>query len=310
MTQAASGLLPSLRPNLLGIGAAKCGTTWFADQLSSHPDIFLPPQKELGALYYNDLEDRLDEYQAYFLGAEHAQVRCDFSVRYLSEPNASTAAARHTPDAKILVILRDPVDQVQSHYWHQVRQNFAQAKAVKPQPDIFHAMERFPRLLLEPALYGKHLRRWYELFPENRVLVLNYDDVAKDLPAALAKVWAFLDLAPAAVTLRETQAPNREGRRGVSPRGGLLGSIYPPLYSAVTHKPYQAAKRIFGVRRVEAVKRMLKLRQLAEAIFFEAGYPKLSPEDRLRLRAIFADDLKILDEELGFAPAAAWRIAP
>jgi hypothetical protein len=309
MTQVASGLHLSLRPNLLGIGAAKCGTTWFADQLSSHPDIFLPPQKELGALYYNDLEDRLDEYQAYFLGAEDAQVRCDFSVRYLSEPNASTAAARHTPDTKILVILRDPVDQVQSHYWHQVRQNFAQAKAVKPQPDIFEAIKRFPKLLLEPALYGKHLRRWHDLFPKDRILVLDYGEVAKDLPAALAKAWAFLDLAPMA-TRQETQAPSREGRRGVSPRGGLLGSIYPPLYSAVTHSPYQAAKRIFGVRRVEAVKRKLKLRQFAEAIFFKTGYPKLSPEDRLRLRTIFAEDLKILDEELGFAPAAAWRVAP
>ncbi|MFT5329593.1 MAG: hypothetical protein ACI9KA_000670 [Parasphingorhabdus sp.] len=310
MTQKdASGLQPSLRPNLLGIGAAKCGTTWFADQLSSHQDIFLPPQKELGALYYNDLEDRLQEYQAYFVGAEDARVRCDFSVRYLSEPNASAAAARHTPDTRVLVILRDPVDQVQSHYWHQVRQNFSQPKAVKPQPDIFEAIERFPKLLLEPALYGKHLRRWLERFPEDRVLVLDYGEVAKDLPAALAKVWAFLDLAPAA-TRQETQAPNREGRRGVSPRGGLLGSIYPPLYSAVTHKPYQAAKRIFGVRRVEAVKRKLKLRQFAEAIFFESGYPKLSLEDRLRLRAIFADDLKILDEELGFAPAAVWRVAP
>ena len=64
------------------------------------------------------------------------------------------------------------------------------------------------------------------------------------------------------------------------------------------------------MRRVEAVKRKLKLRQFAEAIFFESGYPKLSLEDRLRLRAIFADDLKILDEELGFAPAAVWRVAP
>jgi hypothetical protein len=309
MTHGASGLKPSLRPNLLGIGAAKCGTTWFADQLSSHPDIFLPPQKELGALYYNDLEERLDEYQAYFFGAGDARVRCDFSVRYLSEPNAPIAAARHTPDTKILVILRDPVDQVQSHYWHQVRQNFAQAKAVKPQPDIFEAMEKFPKLLLEPALYGKHLRRWREFFPEDRILILDYGEVVKDLPAALAKVWAFLGLAPAA-TLQETQVPNREGRRGVSPRGGWLGSIYPHLYSAVTHKPYQAAKRIFGVRRVEAVKRKLKLRQLAEALFFESGYPKLNPEERQRLRSIFADDLKILDEELLFAPAAVWRGAP
>lgn len=306
MTQQRSGLDPRLRPNLLGIGAAKCGTTWFAGQLARHPDIYMPPQKELGALYYNDLEDRLEEYQAYFRGAEEAKVRCDFSVRYLSEPNAPGASARHTPDARILVILRDPVDQVQSHYWHHVRQNFAQPKAVRPQPNIFEAIEHFPKLLLEPALYGKHLQRWRAHFPDDRILILDYGAVIRDLPAAMVKVCSFLGLSPPRPDQGRV-APSSDGRRGVSPRGGALSWLYPMLYSAVAHGPYQTAKRVFGVRRMETFKRRLRLRQAAESIFFKNGYEKLGPEDRIRLRSIFAEDLAILDEEIGFAPAVAWR---
>jgi hypothetical protein len=309
MTGAKLQLDPRRRPNLLGIGAAKCGTTWFASILSHHPNVFMPPQKELNALYYNDLDSRLREYEAYFRGGEEALIRCDFSVRYLSMPNSPSAAARYVPDAKIIAILRDPVDQVQSHYWHHRRQNFAEAKAVLPAPDIFEALERFPNLLLEPALYGKHIQRWRAHYPDSQIMLLNYRDVTQDLPGVLARLWAFLELQPPPKTLIEPGLPDRGGRRGVSPRGGALGRLYPTLYSAVTHGPYQSLKRMIGVRCVEAVKRMLKLREAAEAVFFKTGYPKLAPDERARLRAVFANDLAVLHEQVGFAPAARWRDA-
>lgn len=308
MNTSPPGLDRRRRPNLLGIGAAKCGTTWFANLLSRHPDIFMPPQKELNALYYNDLEDRLGEYQDYFRGGEDALVRLDFSVRYLSMPNAPSSAARYTPDAKIIAILRDPVDQLQSHYWHQRRQNFAQPQAIKPAPDIFEALERFPNLIREPALYGKHIQRWQARFPADRMLLLDYAEVTRDLPGVLDRVWAFLDLAPAPIADR-ADPPSRHGRRGVAPRSGLLGRMYPEIYSAVAHGPYQTMKRAFGVKRVEALKRQLKLREAAEAVFFTNGYPKLGLTERGRLRALFADDLALL-EDCGFAPAARWRNAP
>ena len=304
-------LNPSMRPNLLGIGGAKCGTTWFADQLSLHSDIYLPPQKELGALYYNDIKNRLQEYQDYFIGAEKFKFRCDFSVRYLSEFNAPAAAARYTPDAQIIVILRDPVDQIQSHYWHHVRQNFSQPKPVNPRPNLFEAIEDFPNLLLEPALYGKHLLRWHNYFPPERFLILDYNELRSDLASTLAKVCHFLDLPPFQISsYSKDSQPTRDGRRGVSPRGGILSTIYPFIYSAFTHGPYQSAKRIFGVRHVETVKRRLKLRESMEAIFFKSGYAKLNFQDRLKLRSIFSSDLKILENKIGFSPASSWSIAP
>ena len=97
--------------------------------------------------------------------------------------------------------------------------------------------------------------------------------------------------------------------QGVAPRGGALGKLYPKRYTAMARGPYQWAKHRFGVARMDGLKRRLKLRETAEAVFFQKGYPKLSPEDRIRLMNYFADDLALL-EHAGFVPAARWRAEP
>lgn len=303
-----AGLPVATRPNLLGIGAAKAGTTWFADVLATHPDIFVPPQKELNCLHYNDLDSRLQEYAAYFRGGEAARVRCDFSVRYLASPNAPGAAARLVPDARILAILRNPLDQVQSFYWHLRRQNFNHPTPVRPAPDLFAALERFPHLLVEPALYAKHLTRWLSVFPAERFFVIDYQDATSALPETLRLLWDFLEITHPKEAVAGNQSATADGRRGVQPRGGLLGQVYPVLYSTVTRGPYQQLKRAIGVRRVEALKRALRLRQSAEAIFFKSGYPKLDVSGRKRLYEIFKDDIEALGE-LGFVSVSGWRPA-
>lgn len=285
-------LPPQLRPNLLGIGAAKAGTTSLAEAIGRHPDIFMPPQKELNCLHYADLDARLDEYAAYFRDGRNARVRCDFSVRYLASARAPAAAARLTPDARILAVLRNPVDQVQSHYWHLLRQNFHQPSPLGRTPDLFEALERFPALLREPALYGKHLTRWLDHFPRAAFCVIDYTETAHNLPGVLGHLYRFLDLpdqdadAHAGVTMRR--------RRGVRPRGGVLGRVYPHIYSALARGPLQWLKQTVGVAAADRIKRSLRLRESAEAIFFKAGYPELDADGRRRLHGLLQDDLALL----------------
>lgn len=302
-----SRMRSAIRPNLLGIGAAKAGTTWLADILGRHEDIFMPPQKELHCLHYDDLDARLGEYADYFRGGERARIRCDFTVRYLNSPNAPKAAARVTPDAKILVVLRNPIDQVQSHYWHLRRQNFHQATAVDPAPDLFEALERFPELLREPALYAKHLKRWRAEFADDRLLIIDYDEMIAALPQVLDRLWAFLEIPPPRIPV-VNEGSNSAGRLGVEPRPGALGRIYPFVYSTVTRGPYQWLKRRIGVRRAETLSRTLRLRQVTEQVFFKPGYEKLGEADRRRLYEIFRSDI----EELGASgriDVGGWTLA-
>jgi hypothetical protein len=295
----------SLRPNFLGIGAAKAGTTRFAALLSRHPDIFMPPQKELNCLHYSDLDARLEEYADYFRGAEQARVRCDFSVRYLASPLAPQAAARLLPDAKIMAILRNPVDQVQSHYWHLRRQNFHQRRPLANPPALFEALERFPDLLLEPARYAKHLQRWLDCFPQSAVLLIDHALATHSPGEALDSVWRFLGLDADASGVDMSPA-SQQSRRGVHPRNDLLGRIYPHVYTALTRGPYQSLKNVVGVQAAESLKRRLRLREVAEAVFFKPGYPPLDHEGRCRLFEMFEHDVRALGA-LTEIDVEAWR---
>jgi len=293
-------------PNLLCIGAAKCGTTWLANVLCSHPDIYLPPQKELNILHYQDIDERLHEYKGYYAGIERESIRADFSVRYLASPRAPAASARLIPKAKILVVLRNPVDQVQSHYWHLRRQNFHQAEPVQPAPDIFSALERYPDLLLEPALYGKHIQRWLEHFPRDQLLVMHNRDLFKDTDKVLSSICEFLEIRPFNFSQVIEKTTATEGRAGVQPREGMAGKIFPKLYVAVTRGPYLWLKRRAGVQAAESLKRILRLRQVSEAVFFKSGYPKLDPSERLRLQQYFTSDSALLNS-LGFLDTSEWQ---
>lgn len=307
MTVSAS-LAANLRPNLICLGAAKTGTTALASVLGAHPDIFMPPQKELNALHYDGLYDRLDEYMAYFRDARGAAVRCDFSVRYLASPNAPAAAARLTPDAGLMVILRNPIDQIQSHYWHLRRQNFHQVRPVSPPPDLFEALDLYPDLLLEPALYGKHLERWLALFPRNRLLVLDSLDLARDLQGVLDRICDFAGVDRFDFTMAANETSAQDGRAGVQPRGGLAGRLFPLLYVGVARGPYAWIKRMVGVRRTDQLKRLLRLREASEALFFKSGYPRLDQAGRRRLHAWLAEDRLRLDA-LGVIDTSRWSVA-
>lgn len=286
------------RPNLLCIGAPKCGTTWLSGLLAAHPQIFIPPQKELNVLHYNDCAERLGEYEAYFKGVS-VDWRGDFSVRYLSSPNAPMNAVRHLGEGvKLLCVVRDPIEQVVSHYWHLRRQNFHQVKPVSPAPGLLEAITAFPDLLREPVLYFKHLSRWLEHFPREQLLVVDYHQLVDRTSDTLRDIQRFLNVEPdleiGADTELSRPSSDSDPRRGVQPRSGLAAKIYPRLYSIVSRGPFQWFKRQFGVRAAEGVKRKLHLSQWSQKLFFRPGYPEPCEDERLAILAIVAQDQKAL----------------
>ncbi|MEL6978191.1 MAG: sulfotransferase [Pseudomonadota bacterium] len=271
---------PELRPTLLCIGAAKAGTTWLAGALSAHPDVFIPPRKELNALHYADFDERLWDYAAAFKGGKEALARGDFSPRYLASPRAAARAASYAPEARILLIARNPIDQIQSHYWHLRRQNFHQTRPITPAPSLLEALDRFPELLLEPARYGAHYAAWAARFAPERRLVVRFETMIAAPAAALARICAFLSIEPR--DLAPCAPKGGAAREGVSPKGGALGALYPPLY-ALGRRGLGAAKRVIGLERADALARRLRLRAMAERVFFEPGYAPVCAETRARL---------------------------
>jgi hypothetical protein len=114
--------IDEIRPNAFVIGQPRAGTTSLHDYFLDHPDVFVPYSKETN--YYSHWSEacfgrgglRYEDYLMYFIDAEQETIRCDISPFYVSEPGVALRIYRDTPHAKILLILRDPINLIISKY--------------------------------------------------------------------------------------------------------------------------------------------------------------------------------------------------
>ena len=127
-----------LKPNLFIIGAMKCGTTSLHTYLGDHPDILMCPMKE-PSHFVNSEELRIvwpgpsrpsfgnteKDYCDLFRGGEGKLVRGESSTAYTKLHKVTGVAKRiydFNSDAKLIYIMRDPIERTISHYWHAVDQ--------------------------------------------------------------------------------------------------------------------------------------------------------------------------------------------
>jgi hypothetical protein len=111
------------------IGAAKCGTTALADMLDTHPDIDVSTPKETNFFTDPGIKKGFDWYESRFPQNSEATYRVDASVSYSAgweggSENIAERIAKFSPDAKIIYVIRDPIERTRSAYWHAVRSGY------------------------------------------------------------------------------------------------------------------------------------------------------------------------------------------
>src|SRR5258708_35856410 len=112
------GRPPGRLPDFVIIGAAPSGTTWVARQLRLHPEIHVAPQKEVNFFEQDaNFERGPDWYRAQFLRARSGQRVGEATPAYMMVPRAAERMAALIPDARLIAILRNPVDRAYSLYW-------------------------------------------------------------------------------------------------------------------------------------------------------------------------------------------------
>ncbi|PZS12625.1 MAG: hypothetical protein DLM57_18480 [Pseudonocardiales bacterium] len=178
-------------PDYVGVGVQRCGTSWWQSLIEQHPDV---ASLGLGAkeLHFFDsfwarevgTED-IERYCAHFLRRPGYCVG-EWTPRYLYDPWAVPALLRAAPQARLLVLLRDPVQRFQSGLRHA-----AQRTGTLSADDVTAAFGR--------GLYGAQLGRLLEHVPRRQVLVLQFERCCRDTPAMLAETFDFLSLEPAEV---------------------------------------------------------------------------------------------------------------
>ena len=168
----------SFRIDFIVIGAAKAGTTWLADNLRNHPQIFLPEKKEL--IYFNKTmqfgrdirnyryEKPVSWYHAFFENARPDQIKGEISPHYLTSTEAIKKIYQYNPDIKLLITLRNPVEVVYSSYYFSI-----QIGEIKSLPfDV--AIKKHNRIL-NSGFYFKYLNifKTHQLAEQHAALLLS-----------------------------------------------------------------------------------------------------------------------------------------
>ncbi len=179
----------SFKIDFAGIGAKKAATSWLARCLSEHPEIYLPPSKELHFFSLDKkYEKGLNFYKSYFKGCAENQIKGEFSTSYLSNKEAPERLKKCYPNVKIIVILRDLTYRAFSHFKHLMSKG-----KISKDAKITEAADRFPNIIAD-GMYSKYLRKWLREFSTDKILILFFDDIKENPKKVLEKTFNFLDV--------------------------------------------------------------------------------------------------------------------
>lgn len=187
-------------PDSLLIGAQKCGTTYlYTNLVQQHPFVQGALKREVH--FFNTGERRGGEraYREHFAPRERGKVVVEKSPNYLFFPNTAKEAHKVVPNAKLMVLLRNPVDRAYSHYHHSKRlgretlsfeealEREPQRIAVDPEEVAFRAFSYKAK-----GLYADHLAEWLRFFDREQMLVLKSEDMYENPREVFGTAQRFL----------------------------------------------------------------------------------------------------------------------
>jgi hypothetical protein len=194
-------------PDFLILGAQKAGTTALYAYLRWHPQVTGPSFKEVS--FFDRHYVRGERwYRAHMPVRRSGVVVGEASPSYLFHPLAAERVARMLPSARLIALLRNPVDRAFSHYQHEValgREQLSFEEALDREDERMQG--ELERMLADPAYfshawwnytyaargrYAEQLERWYDAFPRDRLLVLLTDELAADTAGAYRRTLDFL----------------------------------------------------------------------------------------------------------------------
>ena len=197
-------------PNFFIIGANKAGTTSLHHYCAQHPDIFMSRIKE--PMFFTARPEplvkpkeatlgkpfnafTLKEYAALFSGATEEMLG-ESSTAYLANPGKSALWIRKMiPDAKLIVVLRNPLERAYSNYKMYKAKNLDERSFEEAVlTEIEDGPKRLPqgKRYLHLGLYGKQISLFYRYFSQDQVFIGDYDELNSNSVDFLQKVFGFL----------------------------------------------------------------------------------------------------------------------
>ena len=189
-------------PNFLIIGATKCGTSSLFAYLQEHPQILLPHKKEIN-FFNQNFDLGIEWYLAHFPSITDSQqfLTGEASPHYLYNRDVERRIFQLFPDIKLIIMLRNPVDRTISEYYHAYNRGLQQQKL----SEIINWEKQYRQEITEGetiykfgfllnSIYIDKVRRWYELFPPENILVLESESFFAQTTSYMKDIFKFLDI--------------------------------------------------------------------------------------------------------------------
>jgi len=198
-------------PNLFIVGAPRAGTTSIFQYLKEIPQIFTPHKKEpnffnsytvrdKGTTFLKPIRDK-DSYLKLFENATDKMYLCEATTHYLFDPVCPKLIHNVSPNSKIIITLRDPVEREYSHYKLVFRRtrlenidyddSFLQ-EIKKQMKEKNNSWE--PGLRLENGLYTQNIKRYIEIFGKENVKIIIFENWIKDTKTMMKEILQFLKI--------------------------------------------------------------------------------------------------------------------
>ena len=197
-----------VKPNLFIVGAQKCGTTAMHIYLGQHPDIFMSEIKE-PHFFSTDLKEPNSitdekEYLFLFKKANGKKIIGESSVWYLYSENAPENIKRVSPNAKIIIMLRNPVELVYSMHSQALIEGYEDIEnfedALNAEKDRLKEL-RIPESSYTPYIfynkatkYAEFVKKYFDIFGRENVQVIIFDDFKKDTSLVYEETCRFLEV--------------------------------------------------------------------------------------------------------------------
>ena len=293
-------------PNFLIIGAAKAGTNALYHYLRQHPQVYMSPWKEpkffafeseadLGFRAANGKDAPVNasvildqrEYERLFDDARDGELaRGEASTHYLYVEKSPGRIKTLIPDARLIAVLRNPVDRAFSSYQHLVRDDlepldFGAALDAEPQRIAEHYAYLYR--YTDMGFYSQQLDRYEKTFSENQLCVLLYDDLRSDPEGTCRQIFSFLGV-------DEDFVPDMSGeynRSGV-PKNRFMHRLLNPS-APMKRRLWNVTPRLARERLLDAQTKIVN-RNLQRQTMPE--------HERDRLRGVFREEVGRLEARL------------
>lgn len=298
-------------PNLVILGAQKSATSFVQHCIDAHPDVFVV-RREIALFEDGEFDPSGLAALARELPAARRTVRW-FGIKrpdYLAMPGVPARLAEHLAEARLIAVLRHPIERLVSAYYHYVRYSFLPNEPLAT--GVRRALDEHGgdaaggfsprRALLDYGLYARALERYREHFVHDRLAVFLHEDLRADPERAYGAILAFLGLE------RRGERPPFDRRQNVGvydpSRIALLRAVQAiacrvdPLRNRWGYRLGALGMALYGAWRIVDKGLLARVRP---------NRPATLPADlRARLIAFYADDLTRLEHLLG-RDLSDWR---